>query len=148
MGKIRCRAIIIKDNRLLLIHRITDNSEFYAFPGGLLEKGEALDDCVVREVKEEFDITIKVSHLVYTFSWNGTKEYFFVVSWLSGKISKTDAEEYQPNNPYGEYNPMSIDMSEVGKLNVLPREIALQLLEDYPKYGAKLNRPVKDFVRN
>ena len=55
----RCRAggILIKDNKILLIHRFkTLNgilNEYYVIPGGKVEVGEDLVSTTIRELKEE-----------------------------------------------------------------------------------------------
>jgi 8-oxo-dGTP pyrophosphatase MutT (NUDIX family) len=51
------RAIIIKDNKVYMIHSM--KYDYYEFPGGGIEKGESIIDCLVRETKEEAGLIIK-----------------------------------------------------------------------------------------
>ncbi|MBT3231096.1 NUDIX domain-containing protein [Candidatus Uhrbacteria bacterium] len=39
---------------------------FWAFPGGRPEQGESLEETVIREIKEETDIDVKINHLLST----------------------------------------------------------------------------------
>lgn len=61
---IRCRAIIIHDNRILVVKHSVD-SNFYALPGGHLEWGEDVKTCMRREVIEELGITPEIGRLLY-----------------------------------------------------------------------------------
>ena len=56
--RLGCRAIIIKDNKILLSHE--KNTGVYLTPGGGLESGESLEECVAREVREETGYTVSV----------------------------------------------------------------------------------------
>ena len=51
------RAIIIKDNKVYMIHSM--KYDYYEFPGGGIEKGESMIDCLIRETKEEAGLIIK-----------------------------------------------------------------------------------------
>ncbi len=59
--------VIRKDNKVLLMKRKGSNgSGTWAFPGGKLEKFETIEDCAIRETKEEtnldiFNINIDIS---------------------------------------------------------------------------------------
>lgn len=55
-------AIIRKDNKILICQRGAGGSTafLWEFPGGKLEPGETLEECLVRECKEELEIDIKV----------------------------------------------------------------------------------------
>ena len=48
--KLRCRAIIINDDKLLAVKHVGGN--FYALPGGHLDEGEDPIECINREVME------------------------------------------------------------------------------------------------
>lgn len=59
-------------NEILLVK--TRREGHWVFPGGQVEVGENLIDGVIREVKEESGIDVKVSHLVGVFSNTATYE--------------------------------------------------------------------------
>lgn len=63
---IRVYGILINSNKEILIsdeHRF--DTSFTKFPGGGLEWGEGMKDCLIREFKEEMDIAIEVGELFY-----------------------------------------------------------------------------------
>lgn len=51
-------AVIIKDNKILLIWHKKLNTWLY--PGGHIEENESPDDAVIREVKEETSLNVKI----------------------------------------------------------------------------------------
>ena len=59
--KLRTSAIIIKDNKILLQKSKCD--ECYCFPGGHVEFGEISREAIIREVKEEINIDVKIVNL-------------------------------------------------------------------------------------
>jgi len=58
--KIRIAAIIIKDNKLLLVKGADKYKEYWT-PGGKLEPGETEIECLKRELMEELNLTL-MSH--------------------------------------------------------------------------------------
>lgn len=52
-----CRAIVVKDNKILLSHE--SKTGFYMSPGGSLEEGENFEECVIRELMEETGYKVK-----------------------------------------------------------------------------------------
>ena len=77
--KIGVSAFIIKENKLLIVKRSkteTFLAEFYEIPGGKIEFGESPAEALIREVKEETNLDIKVIKPYSTFSYissNGEK---------------------------------------------------------------------------
>lgn len=54
---VRVKGLIVNSKgKILLAH----NNHTYQFPGGHLEEGEDMKDCIVREIKEETGIDVKV----------------------------------------------------------------------------------------
>lgn len=68
-------AVIIKDNSVLLLPAFGG----YALPGGGLELGESIEAGLLREVREETGITVRVSELL------GVESNFFVLPGTSKK---------------------------------------------------------------
>lgn len=81
---IRCRAIILHEDRLLVVKHPHDTS-FAALPGGHLEWGEDVKECLSREIVEELGVKPDIGRLFYinTFA-DGEKtqpiEFFFEVT--------------------------------------------------------------------
>ncbi len=90
---LKVTAGIIKENgKYLICQRALDDEcpTYWEFPGGKLEANETLEECIVRELKEELDITVKVINEFDTteFSVNGKSIHvtFFCCQVVSGTI--------------------------------------------------------------
>lgn len=64
MGK-AVRAIIVENNKILLMHRSRDGSEYFTLVGGLIKSNETAEEALRREVKEETGLDIASSRLVF-----------------------------------------------------------------------------------
>lgn len=64
MGK-AVRAIILENNKILLMHRNKFGSEYYTLVGGMVKENETLEEALVREVREETGITVTSARPVY-----------------------------------------------------------------------------------
>jgi len=63
---LRVYGILINDrNEVLLSRERRNGHEFTKFPGGGLEFGEGIKDCLQREFREELDIDIAAGELFY-----------------------------------------------------------------------------------
>ena len=62
MNKIGLAGAIIldKQNKILLIHRNTKDLKQWELPGGKIEPGELPKQAVIRELKEELNIDVKI----------------------------------------------------------------------------------------
>ena len=79
---VRSGIIIIKDNKILL-HK-NDNKENYSLPGGGVHFLESSEEAIIREIREETGLDIKVENFVSTieniFERGGIKfhEVYFI----------------------------------------------------------------------
>jgi 8-oxo-dGTP diphosphatase len=65
LPKVGVGIMIVKDGQVLLGRRKGAHGEGeYAWPGGHLEFGETLEECVAREIAEETGMTVKPIRLV------------------------------------------------------------------------------------
>lgn len=53
MGRNRSQALVIRDNRILMVKHKMDGRFFYCLPGGGIDEGETPEEAAVRELKEE-----------------------------------------------------------------------------------------------
>lgn len=78
-------AVIVKDNKVLLIKRAGDPGRgLWSIPGGLVELGEKIKDAVCREVKEETGLDVRVGEIadateIITRDEEGKVKYHFVI---------------------------------------------------------------------
>ena len=137
----RVAGIISMNDGFVLMHRKNvirnkEYQEYYTFPGGGLEEGETLEEGVIREVKEEFGINVKVTKKLYELEnvKLNMKEYFFLCEYVDGKFGTGEGEEFSNNPEYkdsGEYIPEIVKKEDISKIVLLPLEIKEKFLEDF-----------------
>lgn len=139
----RVRAIIIKDGKIVSMYREREDRIFYTFPGGGMEGTETEEDCVKREVMEEFGLTVKPIKKVYTYESQNSIEHFYVVDWISGEFGTGEGEEFQENRNNGVYIPKFIEIKDIPNLPLMPPEVAMAFYEDFVENGEKVRNDVK-----
>ncbi len=137
---IRVAGIVPMNGGFVFMHRKNvirnkDYQEYYTFPGGHLEEGETLEEGVMREIKEEFGIHVKVVRKLYELenSRVNMKEYFFLCEYVDGEFGTGEGEEFSNNPEYkesGEYIPEIVKREKISDLVLLPLEIKEKFLED------------------
>ena len=130
---IRVAGIVPMNGGFVFMHRKNvirnkDYQEYYTFPGGHLEEGETLEEGVMREIKEEFGIHVKVVKKLYELenSRVNMKEYFFLCEYVDGEFGTGEGEEFSNNPEYkesGEYIPEIVKREKISDLVLLPLEI-------------------------
>jgi ADP-ribose pyrophosphatase YjhB (NUDIX family) len=90
---VRCRGIILCENKLLVV-RHSPESKYMALPGGHLDWGEGISECLSRELVEELGIKPEIGRLLYVNSLIKENiqyiEFFFeVLNGLDYKKAKS-----------------------------------------------------------
>ena len=143
MERVRVAGIIKMNGGYAFMHRKNvkkrkDIQEYYTFPGGGLEDNETLEEGVIREIKEEFGITVKVLRKLYEmyFKKLNQKEIFFLCKYVEGEFGTGDGPEFSNNPKYidsGEYLPEIVKEEDIESLLLLPPEIKEKFVEDLKK---------------
>ncbi len=108
--KIAVRAIVIKDDNILVMYRNKYGSQYYTLVGGRADNSETAEQALVREVKEETGLTIISSRLVFTEKHRGfySDQYIYLCevspstelrvqeSSEEGKMNKFEANIHRP----------------------------------------------------
>jgi len=134
------RAVILMDNKVVLIRRKKYNNgqlirEYYVIPGGHLDGNETFEQAVIREVKEELGIDVRItSELLHEYNEElNLDEKFFECEYISGEIGTGTGEEW--TNPdiekYGSYEIIYQSINEINDINLFPINMKKIIIEKY-----------------
>lgn len=91
-------AIIIENEKLLLIHNSKYDKLRIEPPGGKKEENETFEECVIREVKEELDVDIKIVDSFGVHNTDSPEGAFNVQMYISeivgGVLKLIESEKY------------------------------------------------------
>ena len=62
---VRPTGILIEDGKILIVKQEVSERRHWSLPGGALEYGETIEHCLVREIKEETGLDVKVKDMLY-----------------------------------------------------------------------------------
>lgn len=127
---IRVSAVIIVDEKILLINRLHDDKNYYVLPGVAIEDNETPEEAIAREVEEELNLKINNIREIFTLDNVGgyDKSICFLVKNTTGNLAIVGEEKLRatPNNIY------ILEWIEIGKLsqyNFVPTEVAQRIKE-------------------
>lgn len=125
MKRIRATAVVIKDGKILMIHRLCDGYEYYVFPGGTVEEGEVPEVGVLRELKEETNADGKLIEKIFQFiDTDETDHQLFLCDYISGDIGLTKGSvEDLKTTENNTYEPMWVDVNKIPTLDIWPKKV-------------------------
>jgi len=134
---IKVRAIILHEGKLLAVRHPHDTS-FAALPGGHLEWGEDIKECLSREVVEELGIKPDIGRLFYinTFTQTDNKQYVEFFFEIKNGVDYLNAEKVIRSHTHEIVEIVWI--SPTDDIRILPKRLA----EDF-----KVEKIVSDEVR-
>lgn len=93
MAKLVTAAIMTDGQRVLIAKRRADNASAgrWEFPGGKIEERESPEQCLAREMKEEFGIEVEVGNFfgesLYDYENGSIRLVAYWARWISGELS-------------------------------------------------------------
>jgi 8-oxo-dGTP pyrophosphatase MutT (NUDIX family) len=118
----RHAGIVIKDQKILLIHRKKNGLEYYVFPGGHRRQGEEGVVALPREIFEETNI--KVTNLKPAFEFKdylaNNTDYYYLCEWQKGEKPELVGEEKTRNSNENFFEPLWVETEKISQLNILP----------------------------
>ena len=117
-------AILIKDDQVLIARRKPGlrHAGKWEFPGGKVEPGESPRTCLKRELKEEFNIRVKVggafADTIHRYRRGPVHLMAYWVDWIAGDMRSTDHDRIAWVSPgyLGDYDLLPADIPFAKKL--------------------------------
>ena len=116
---------IIQEGKTFLIARRGPNEKspgMWEFPGGKLEEGESLQECIKRELKEELSIDAVIGELYCSYTYRyphvSYQLYFYNITSFKGELAKFahDKLEWERLENFNKYHFLPGDDPVIEKL--------------------------------
>lgn len=133
MSRTAVRAIVIKDDQLLVMHRNKFGNEYETLPGGGVELGEVPEDAVSRELSEETSIIVGGKRLVFEEAAGdpyGT-QLVYLCEYIAGEPQLAPDSEEAFINKLGKnlYEPKWVPLSDLSKMPFLSENLKAHILD-------------------
>ncbi|MDI3476498.1 MAG: 8-oxo-dGTP diphosphatase [Thermoanaerobacterium sp.] len=124
MGNLRAcllvsRAVIINDNKVLLVKHQVENEIGWVFPGGRVEENESTVDALIRECKEETGYDIIADSVCYLEEYSIYYATYFRCSIVGGDL-RLGFDPDMPEDKQVIKDVKWVDISEFDKYDIYP----------------------------
>jgi ADP-ribose pyrophosphatase YjhB (NUDIX family) len=82
------RTIVLHDGKVLLLKNKFKDGVFWGFPGGVQVQLESLEECAVRETKEEANLDVELLKPLYLEEYIAPAKKHLVSLWFLAKPAK------------------------------------------------------------
>ena len=111
------RAIVFRDNNLLVMKRNKFGTQYYTLPGGAMSMGETSAQALVREMSEETGVQLGDARLVFVEDGGGLYgvQYIYLASYVGGEPHLNPNSDEASINALGKntYEPVWLPMSDL-----------------------------------
>ena len=103
--RIRASGLVFKDKKLIIVeHKKKGFNPYYVLPGGGIEHGESPEQALVREIKEEINLDVKIKNLVFYKTVYNDEDYsldlVFRCEVVGGIVKNSDPDKKVINIKY------------------------------------------------
>ena len=128
--RVSSRGIIIEDGSVYAVfrRRIKDDGtvkEYYVIPGGGIEENETLEENVIREMKEEFSVDVKIDGYLGKDEGEDTIAHFFACSIVNG-IPCLGGEELERCSESNYYEIRKVSINDLDKVDILSVDMIIK----------------------
>jgi ADP-ribose pyrophosphatase YjhB (NUDIX family) len=98
--------------------------EYYAIPGGGKEENETIEECVKREVNEEFNLDVEVKEFLGKVEDDKNIGFIYNAKIIGGTL-KLGGEELEHNKEENYYEVRRVKLSDIDNIDLLEENKAL-----------------------
>jgi len=143
---IRAASILIENGRICLVKQEVTDTRHWALPGGKLEPGETLSECIAREFEEETGLKVRVRELLYVTDRIVTDPHIhlvhmsFLVERLGDKPLPLEWTHTDPHPPASVDTTREVRMVPVKELGIyrFPPAFCNMVKDNFPGRGSYL----------
>ena len=128
----RVSAIIIEKGKILLLHRIKFGKEYFVLPGGSVEENENNKNALIREVKEETGLDVKIERELWQVNneYDKRTQYIYLISKYSGNLELGSPEKERQSED-NKYILEWRNIEDLKTIKFFPTEIKTNILETF-----------------
>jgi len=132
MANKRVSVIIVESEKILLVHRIKPNKDYFVLPGGSVEENEDNVSALIRETKEETSLEIEVDKLLWQVNneFDERTQYIYLVSKYSGNL-ELGSPEKERQTVENKYVLEWHDINDLKTVKFFPSEIKTDILKTF-----------------
>lgn len=125
----RVGVIVIKDDKVLLMHRVKNGKAYYSFLGGRPEAGETPEQTALRELKEETNLDGILGTCLGTVPEKeiGSLGLYYLCTEFSGN-PELGGPEKEVSCPENQFSLAWVTVADLKTIIVYPQEV-IELLE-------------------
>jgi len=122
MLEVTVRGIILDDNNVILMFRRKNNKEYYAIPGGHIEENETKEECLIREIKEEYSIDVEIVKYLGVVKKGNKIDYIYKCKWTNGSL-KLGGEEKERNSEENYYEIRRVTFADLNNIDLFKENL-------------------------
>jgi len=130
---ISCGAVVYRNNsdswsdtEILLVKQFA-NRDNWGIPKGHIEKGETLEQCAIRETREEAGVDVELGHRLSDVLAYTKKEEKTVVSFLARQLCNREPNSGDPDSEVFDAKWFKVD--ELPKIHIYQQSLIKEVLD-------------------
>lgn len=122
MTRTRATAVVLRDDKILMMKRVRDGELYFVLPGGGVEEGETGEAAVIRELAEETTLRAELSGTWGGFvDGRGDRHDIFLCDCPTGEpVFAEDAPERLDATAENTFEPVWMPIAEIAAATIYP----------------------------